>query len=534
MTLQSAPHKRLSGQPPPAHLARNSRFQGWLIVGEIALAFAIASLTFVVHNVSFMLSHPFWLDEAWVADATRVPWRLVAGLTGPSPLGWTVLLRLIPGDGAQRFRLITLIFAALAVLAAYALGRELRLMPVVAGTVVAVGVLLSPVMLVNDELKQYSAEAFVSVLLLYFVARVETVWSRSRLSLLCIVAGLALLVTNSAVFVGVAAVASLGIVALAQRRWRRLAEVAIAGAGMLVIQGLIYVTIDKPHQITSLSSYWNGYYVPRHGGLSGVVSFVRHTGAAVTPYFGFRVFAITVVLALGGLATLVWLRRVALALTTPLTIGAVMVASAFRKYPFLDLRTSTFWMVMVVVLMGIGAAGALRAVGSRSLIAAGLVAAVAFGGWYHVTDPYLRVRSLPNEDVRAQIAYFDTHYRSGDILVLGYTASWGFAFYQHGLTPVYRHVDYAGTGFVPEYPNVDWIVEMLNRNPSDVVAAWNSARAKASLHPGARIWIIRTHQATPEAAEWNAVLRGQPATVLPVGPEPLVVVDASKQVPTNP
>jgi hypothetical protein len=68
---------------------------------------------------------------------------------------------------------------------------------------------------------------------------------------------------------------------------------------------------------------------------------------------------------------------------------------------------------------------------------------------------------------------------------------------------------------------------MLNRNPSDVLAAWNTARAKARLHPGARIWIIRTHQAAPEAAEWNSVLRGQPATVLKVGPEPLVLVDAS-------
>jgi hypothetical protein len=502
-------------------------------VGEVALALILAALTFVVHNVSYMLSHPLWLDEAWVADSTRAPLHLLSWITSSTPLGWTLLLRLVPGDGEQRFRVITLIFSALAVLVAYALGRELRLIRVVTAVLLAAGVLLAPVMLIDDELKQYTAEACASIAVLLLVARVETQWSRSRLVLLSIVSGFALLFTNTAVFVGVAAVVSLGLVGLGQRRWRRLAEVAAAGALMLTIQGIIYLTIDKPHQIPSLASYWDGYYLPHNGGVRGAVSFVHHVGAGVAPYLGFRLFAISLILALGGIATLIWLGRVALALTTPLTIAAVMIASTFRKYPFLDLRTSTFWLVMVVVLMAIGAAGAIRALQSRSVIAAGLAVAVCLGGWCYSTAPYVRSQPLPNEDVRSQVAYFEQNYRPGDILILNFTATWGFAYYDHSLIPTYRYDNTVSVGFIPTYPNLSWMVEMTNRTPASVDAAWNAAQAKAAQHPGARIWIIRSHVQIPEATAWQTVLKGKDATVLNVGPEPLILVNPPTSPPPN-
>jgi hypothetical protein len=487
----------------------------------------LASLTFVVHNVSYVLTQPLWLDEAWVADSTRAPLHLVTWLTSSTPLGWTLLLRLVPGSGEQRFRLVTLAFSALAVLVAYVLGRELRLMRIVTPLLVAASVLLAPVLLFDDELKQYTAEACASVVVLLLVARVETSWSRGRLVALATVSGFALLFTNTVIFVGAAAMASLALVALAQRRWRNLAEVAVAGAVMLAIQGAIYLGIDRAHQIPSLAAYWRANYIPHNKGMHAVFSFLRHQGAPVTPYLGFHASVVSLVLALGGIATLIWMRRTALALTTPLTIVAVMIASTFRKYPFLDLRTSTFWLIMVVVLMAIGTAGAVRLIQSRSAVVAVVVAIAALGFWSYSTSGYVRSTVLPKQDVRAQIAYFNAHHRTGDILVLSYTTTFEFAYYEPGITPTYRHISYTATGFLPTYPNVNWIVDVMNNHPGDVITAWHAAQIKAAQHAGARIWIILTDQPA-QLREWQTLLKGSNASYVPVGgPEPLVLVPGS-------
>jgi len=500
------------------------RRRRWLTGGEVALAVVLASLTFVVHNVSYVLTQPLWLDEAWVADSTRAPLHLVTWLTSSTPLGWTLLLRLVPGSGEQRFRLVTLAFSALAVLVAYVLGRELRLMRIVTPLLVAASVLLAPVLLFDDELKQYTAEACASVVVLLLVARVETSWSRGRLVALATVSGFALLFTNTVIFVGAAAMASLALVALAQRRWRNLAEAAVAGAVMLAIQGGIYLAIDKPHQIPSLAAYWRANYIPHNKGMHAVFSFLRHHGAPVTPYLGFHASVVSLVLALGGIATLVRIHRPALALTTPLTIVAVMIASTFRKYPFLNLRTSTFWLIMVVVLMAIGAAGAVHALQSRNVLMAAAVAVAALGFWCYSTSGYVRSTVLPNQNVRAEIAYFNAHYRSGDILVLGYTTTFEFAYYEPRITPTYRHVSSLSTGFLPTYPNVSWIVEVMNNHPAGAITAWHAAQLKAAQHPGARIWIILTRQPA-QLLEWHTLLEGSNASFVSLGgPEPLVLV----------
>lgn len=510
-----------------AESPQSDRGKRWLSLGEVAIAAALASLTFLVHNVSYVLTQPLWLDEAWVADSTRAPLHLVTWLTSSTPLGWTLLLRLVPGSGEQRFRLVTLAFAALAVLVAYALGRELGLMRIVTPLLVAASVLLAPALLFDDELKQYTAEACASIVVLLLVARVETSWSRRRLVVLATVSGVALLFTNTVMFVGVAAVASLALVALAQRRWKNLAEVATAGAIMLAIQGAIYLAIDKPHQIPSLAAYWRANYIPHNEGMQAVFSFFKLHGAPVTPYLGFHASVVSLVLALGGIATLIWVHRTALALTTPLTIVAVMIASTFRKYPFLDLRTSTFWLIMVVVLMAIGAAGAVRLLQSRSVLVAVVVATAALGFWCYSTSGYVRSTVLPTQDVRAQIAYFNAHHRTGDILVLSYTTTFEFAYYEPRIMPTYRHISYAATGFLPTYPNVSWIVDVMNNYPADVITAWHAAQVKAAQHPGARIWIILPGQPA-QLNEWDTLLVGRDASFLPVGgPQPLVLVPSA-------
>ncbi len=81
------------------------------ILQDLALAALLALGVLLVHDVGYVLHHPYWLDEAWVADSTRVPLSRVLGVTSVTPVGFSLLLRAAVVGGDQKHRLIPLAFA---------------------------------------------------------------------------------------------------------------------------------------------------------------------------------------------------------------------------------------------------------------------------------------------------------------------------------------------------------------------------------------------------------------------------------------
>ena len=94
-----------------------------LTAADYSLAVLAGASVIFVTNVRFLLAQPYWLDEAWVADSVRAPLSLVPRLASSTPLGWTLLLRLVPFGGPERQRLVPLAIYALAAALAYLLGR---------------------------------------------------------------------------------------------------------------------------------------------------------------------------------------------------------------------------------------------------------------------------------------------------------------------------------------------------------------------------------------------------------------------------
>jgi hypothetical protein len=107
-----------TAQPPPDSPSRLSRWE-WAATGTLMAA------TLLVHDVGYLLSRPFWNDEAWVAVTTRYPLGALPATTSSTPIGWSFLLRLMIFGGQQRLRLLPLLFAALCIPAAYCLVRRL-------------------------------------------------------------------------------------------------------------------------------------------------------------------------------------------------------------------------------------------------------------------------------------------------------------------------------------------------------------------------------------------------------------------------
>jgi len=523
---QPQPGSEVAGAQPAAGepSGAGGRPPSWKLgVIDACLAAAVGLAVLLVHDVPYMLHHPFWLDEAWVADTVRAPLGLTRSLASSTPLGWTVLLRLVPFGGPQRLRLVPLAFTMLAAAAAYLFGHELRLTRYTTGILTGAAVLLSPAMLVRDDLKQYTAEAFACILLWLLVARAENQWRLRRVVAIAATTCVGLLFSDTVIFVGVAAMGSLAIECLATRHWRRLIGLAGASAGMLAVSLVIYEVLIRPQVTPTLTAYWAPFYVPRSG---SAVSFIGSHLRYLAPYLGFRYLVIDLLLALAGIAALIWLRRFALAAMLPLTLAVLIGVSAAGQYPFGDLRTSTFWLVTVPLLMAVAVAAAARWATAIDRRAPAVITAAALAVWVLATGPYIRSHPLPGENVRSQVAYLDAHFRRGDIVIVSYAASYAFAYYYHGADPSFRSDPVTANGHVPAYPGVPWIVTMTNRRAVDVANALATAEARIAAEPGgarARIWIIRSHLRPPEIRAWQRDLAGGRTRTIHVGREPILL-----------
>jgi hypothetical protein len=526
MRVQDPPE----GTAVPTRARAGKRLVTALASADVILAIAAGLMVFLVHDVHYILTQPYWLDEAWVADSVRAPLSQVPRLVASTPLGWTLLLRLVPFGGHERQRLVPLAFAGLAVAAGYLLGRELRLTRFVAGLLTAAAVLLSPAMLTRDDLKQYTAEAFAAIVIWLLVARLENVWSRWWLAALALVTSLGTLIAETAIFTGGAGFTCLFLAALIRRQWRRLAELAVAGAGALAIFGAIFVVVLKPRIDPQMASYWAPLYSPTS--VTGAAGFFwTELSQRVGPYIGFpsavstaftqpataAELAIPLALTAAGIVALALLGRHALAAMLPVTLVVVMTASAARQYPFGDERTSTFWEVLFPVLMAIAVAALIHGIGvglgrfrprarwALPVVAAALGAA-AIAGYVQQVWPDVNSHLIPHDDPRSQIAYAEAHARPGDVYLADYGASYGFTYYFSTPATAYPAVPGNAAGFVPQYPGNPRIILMTTRNPGDWAAALRKAIAVVDAEPAGehgRIWIIREHVFPNETQEWK-------------------------------
>ncbi len=525
----AVPGRHVTNTGTGVHLtaeSRRARSPRKLDVIEFCLPVALGLCVLVVHDVPYLLHHSFWVDEAWVADTVRAPARATWSMSLSTPLGWTFLLRLVPFGGPQRLRLVPLVFAALTAAIGYLFGRELRLTRFVTGLLTGAAALLSPAMLVRDDLKQYTAEAFACLAVWVLVARAENEWHFRRLAAIAATASLGMLFAQTVIVVGVAAMGGLALECLLTRQYRRLGGVAGATAGMLAVSFAIYLTLVRPHVTRALVAYWNPYYLPTRS-WSAALSVIHLRLDQLAPYMGLGSLAVGTAGALAGIAALIWLRRFALAAMFPVMLVTVIVASAAGRYPFGDLRTSTFWLIMVPVLTAVAVAAAGRLAAAVNRFAPLAVAAVTLAVWGLVTGPYIRSHEIPNEDVHSEVLYLEAHFQRGDIVIVNYGGSFGFAYYYSG-QPSFP-IGGGPNGHLVAYPSLPWVLVAGTPPIPDSADALARARAEIAAEPArarGRIWIIRSHTSASEILEWRHELAGDRVTTIPVGPEPILLVSS--------
>ena len=506
--------------PPPASLAAGTgpwaRARAAIrrrLTPENLVVLVLGLLVLVVHNAAYMLTQPFWTDEAWVAVTTRFPLSQLPATTSSTPIGWSVLLRLVTVPGQETSRLLPLAFAAAAVIIAYWFARRLGWprpeSSVAAGLLAGIGVLLVPAMLHRNDLKQYTADACLALLVLALTSRLERDWSRRGLAAVSVAVWGGMLFSDAAAFVGITAFGAICAVELVRRRWRRLAEAVVVGAGTAVLMFVVYKAFYASTATVMLNeaSGFGSFFLPGGAGLSADVTFVTSHVAAVGPYFGLGPVWLAIPLVVAGLVTMFRLGRPATAIAVAAVWPEMLVLSATKKYPFLDLRTSTFLFAITVVVAAVGVVGvcSLLRPWLRGALAAALAAAavVAFAVG---SRPYLRSQTIPNEDVRDQVRYVAAHDAPSDVILVNMSSNWGFAYYWPIGQPSRRPDPVVVQRYEAYFPDQPRIVVAANRDPAGVDAALAQALAQARQRSSQRIWLIRTHMSTPEAAAWNAAL----------------------------
>jgi hypothetical protein len=493
-------------------------------VAEYVVPLLLCLLVLVLHNVRYLLSQPYWNDEAWVAVTTRFPLGRLPQLTSSTPIGWSFLLRLVTAGRSQSGRLLPLAFAGIAVIPGYWLARRLdwrdRGTSIAAAVLAAAAVLLVPAMLVRDDLKQYTADACMTLVILATTARLERRWSPPSLALLAAAICGGMLVSDAAAFTGAAALGAVCLTELVRRDWRRLAEAAVAAVGTTVLGLAIYEIFDARAVVLGLTAYWRNYYLPVHGGPARIIRFVARQFGLIHGYFGLGPWWLAVPLVLLGLATIARLGRPATALAAAALWPEMLALSALRKYPFLDLRTSTFLITSTAVVAAIGLAGLcaalrawLRAVlrarqrDSRlATVAAVVVAATALAGFSLAAAPYVRSRLIPWEPIRQQAQYVAQHAGPRDPIVVSANSNWGFGYYWPAGQPASRPDPANLQGYQAIFPGQPRIVVAAQRDVAGIRAAMDQAVQLAPPGDCSRIWLVRTHVNAAELAAWRTVL----------------------------
>jgi hypothetical protein len=506
---------------------RSARTERRLTVGVLVTLMAGSLLA---HDLHRMMTQPLWRDEDWVAVTLRVPFDRILSLTSTTPVAFTALLRVTPHWSPSSLRVLPLAFTVAAVVPAWYLGREIDRYGWLTRVVLAAGVAFAPAMLVRHDLKQYTAEAFDALIVLWLLARLEAEWSRRRLVVLGAVLAASTLLSNGAMFLGPAVLACLAVVLVVRRDARRLGELAVVGVATLAFDLVVFLAVDRPADTPSLRAYWAAFYIPTSGGIADTFHFIHFRAGAELQSVGLGPSLVVVALVVVGMVTLVGTGFPALAMVVPAATVEQLVAAGAHRYPLWDPRTSTWFSVLVTVMALIGLTGATRAAWSLlrrhrstvgiSLGIAGMLAVVVVV--VGLAGPYLQAAraavdtTTPLEDVRGQVQTIQAEQRPGDVIVANTDAGFGLSIYWPAQPELVSDQARLET-FRITYPPADRVVVAVTISTPAEINAVRTAVAVASTWPGARVWVVMSHWHPAERATMLATLQHYGTLGVPPG-----------------
>jgi hypothetical protein len=374
----------------------------------------------VLRISQYVFNRSLWLDEASLADniVARSYGQLMQPLYAAqaAPPGFLIVEKAVAqvlGTGEYALRLLPL---AAGLLSLWLFARVARRILAPAASLIAIALFatLDPLVYFSSELKQYSSDVLVAVLLLWTTTIAERRrFDASALVLSAGVGAAAIWFSHPAVFV-LAAIESVWIVTrLRRRQWRAALQIAGLGAVWAASFALCYVLVLSPLVANpELQSFWAHKFVFEGAG---------------TPILE-TLIDTKLVLALPVLAGFLLLRsrddRLALLL---LPACVAFAAAVLHRYPFTG-RLLLF-LIPSALLLFARATAALAACGNPRMRALGRVVTVAVIAPFLATSVYRLFVPRVREETRAELAWMSRQARPGDLCYVYYATETSMIYY---------------------------------------------------------------------------------------------------------
>jgi hypothetical protein len=401
---------------------------------------------------SYLLNRSFWADEASLAF--NLVNRTFSQLTQPldyqqgAPIGFLFIEKvsmILLGNNEYVLRLFPLVAGILAIYLLYRISKEhFGMSGLFAVAAFSLGWEL---IYYSSELKQYSSDAAIALLLTYLAIRFinnETAQTRDFI-LLGAFGAAAIWVSHPSFFT----LAGIGIALLVEKVMRRnfaplswifaLAAVWLASFGLQYFVSLRGLAADD-----YLQYYWSKAFAPMppwNNKRWFFNTYVSMMGISLTTE-QIAIFLIPVLTVIGGVS--LFLRKRSLALIFVLTAFTALVASALQKYP-LKGRFMLFLVpfFLLIIVEGLRCIYELVAKKNRVLALAlsGLPALWLI--FFPVMVTYNEVRSAnSNVGLRPMVQYISEKRMSDDIIYVYHSAEPSFVYYAplFGIDPKDEHI----------------------------------------------------------------------------------------------
>lgn len=430
----------------------------------------------VLRVAQYLFNRSLWLDEAKLA--LNIIQRPMTGLFLPldydqgAPLGFLVIEKLAVyalGNSEYALRLFPLLSGIAALFLFYLVAREFIESTWVL-VALALFVLLDPLVYYASEVKQYSSDITVTLLIYYVSIKADRgSWRLPWLAGFALMGAVSIWFSHPAIL----ALSGIGLALSIYHGMRRDYDIIrrLMIASVLPLTSFAIAFFSSFAALggnQSLLADWQGGFAP----------FPPLSSSGIQWYINnfFQLFSDPVGLSLPGLGAMAFIvgcasllsrePRQGLILLGP--IAMALVASAIRRYPFSG-RLLLFLVPLILISIGEGA----RQVTGKTR-GLSLVVAIAFVGLllYHPTVSAARhlVKPQTAEEIRPTLDYVKEHQQAQDTLYLYYSAQYAFDYY----LPMYRFDSY--------------IVGIEARtDPAKYIADLDRLRGTS------RVWVLFTH-----------------------------------------
>jgi hypothetical protein len=405
------------------------------------IVWGFVAIGIVLRLRQFLFDRSLWVDESMLAlnIINRSPAELLKPLDNNqgAPLGFLLLEKLVTlffGSSEMALRLLPFVCGIVSIFLFKAVSSRF-LMPSAVPIAVALFAMLDPLIYYSAEVKQYSCDVAIA-LLLYSIADplLEAPLRFTRVVVFSVIAAIAIWFSHPAVFV----LAGLGIsflwVTIRNSDRRSLFLLFIPGVLLLGNFLAFYlVSLRSLSANTALLDYWQDGFAPISPSFFKWFA-VSFFGLISYPVGLDMIGIAAVAIALGSCTLFSEYRARLLLLLTP--IAFTLLASVFHRYPFRG-RLLLFMVPSVILLIAAGL-GTIRTKIRESLplLSALMIGFLFFHPAASAAWHFFHPRTV--EEIKPVIEYVGNHRLKGDTLYLYYASALPFEYYKerHFIEPM--------------------------------------------------------------------------------------------------